>query len=1137
MFNFLIKLIFKFFYLLTYPIRVLRCRNYYATVEVGSHIPDPFDWSLGFFSFTWALLKLANCYKEIHKLSALISSYSYRFRLHPDQTLRRLLRDLELGTPSTNKPGHSHPFSSAYRSFANKTIDETILRYGYQPYSISSSIRDNGKGNRFYYTEKDFGLPYQNDTLEEDSIITMVDVDYYCDMNAYLSVGKPILLYTIIPESVAFQGPDYAFTIKDDEIRHQVNGGAKYSHRLWDYERDTVSVLTPDDTLIVYDVERRKLPGDPHHQLVLLDPVVAVPAPFWIHVEPHPLTRMKFHIGNGVNSIMDPVRDIVSCGIAGKFVCADIPVKTYEMVKSMFVESPKPVVGTLERPLFNKELMDAPEKASILYQCFKRTVDSPHEHASTSEARSYQVLGPLTHENPKPAGRQVHTPLVDHPDLYPSDSFNNDLASVKGRVLKTLNRKEPSTKYKTYKKEFIQFLVPDNIKGKGVPLTYEEVDNLQRGRLQRNRFKQAIEGVLSHAKCKIKAFVKKEPMAGIKDPRNISTVPIEHNIILSTFTYAFKLGVLFKQRWFAPGLIPADIARRVQEVAKNGCICRDFSRFDGHVSKFLDSVPDEAMVQWTAKQYRGQLVDRLQREKASRGITRNGFLYDPEYSRRSGSPCTTNSNTVITAFLGYCAARESGFNPKTSYRKLGLYCGDDGVDDPTIPIAAHQGVSEDVGMKLKAFKCQPGEPVEFCSRVFIDPRSSLDSYQCVERQLRKSHLSLQPPNITDSEACHYKYSSFVLTDAKTPILGSLARKMVEINTPVAQHKKPKAERAYVGGISIVAGPWPQEDEGAIRRVFLQQTAWSPDMIARAEEEISKIKCLNFEFTPLPVEQESSLPGQLNTGDVLVDYKAVVAKRRNNATKDHSDSSEKTTPPKEDQATGSYGNLQDTRGVRRSEPIRRHPGHHKDFSRSKQAPKFSRTRSSNDVRQIQGETSRLQMDGNVLGCTQRRRSRTILPTRRRIGSSNQPLGHDVQNGRVRKKWHHHLREETNAVMDCPNRQHPESARRLHSRSGPNTRSRRGRSNVLELSRHPRHTSHGDHVPLRGSDGSSRLHQSRAGRQTPQSGFRRPDEGSHSSHAGTRRRTQGRVSRRSGLNLLPSLTVWNTNTRSRRLETAV
>jgi hypothetical protein len=144
------------------------------------------------------------------------------------------------------RKGHSHQQAAAERNSATETMLSVVRAEGFTPYVLSPSPREaNELGCRKFYGLADLRQGYRNDDLTEDSVIVMTDVDYYADMAEIISYGLPILAYTFQPITVAGPVLNGCFTISNNMIKYQVNGGKDVTHQIWNYSQDTVYTRDP----------------------------------------------------------------------------------------------------------------------------------------------------------------------------------------------------------------------------------------------------------------------------------------------------------------------------------------------------------------------------------------------------------------------------------------------------------------------------------------------------------------------------------------------------------------------------------------------------------------------------------------------------------------------------------------------------------------------------------------------------------------------------------------------------------------------------------------------------------------------------------------------------------------------------
>jgi len=151
---------------------------------------------------------------------------------------------------------HTHPHSAALRSAASSFMEYVAIKMGHRPYILQQSATDQRRalaGSRAYYWAKDTQtMPSPRVNASTDAVI-IVDTDYYMDMpEELLKCPRYTQVYTIQPESVAHTESEYSFTFnREDELEMRIRGGATYTHKLWNYGRDTLLVTAQMVALLV----------------------------------------------------------------------------------------------------------------------------------------------------------------------------------------------------------------------------------------------------------------------------------------------------------------------------------------------------------------------------------------------------------------------------------------------------------------------------------------------------------------------------------------------------------------------------------------------------------------------------------------------------------------------------------------------------------------------------------------------------------------------------------------------------------------------------------------------------------------------------------------------------------------------
>jgi len=717
---------------------------------------------------------------------------------------------------------HSHPKSAEFRSSANQYLTEMVRRAGYDPYSVSSSRRDDGDGNRFFYCSKDFGMKHKNDPVGENSALIFTDVDYYADMPRWLNLWKPICMYTLSPDRLNFNNEEYSFQCKGNVLHYNVSGGGRYNHQLWDYKGDTVTAIDYDGNLLVYDIEQRKIQGDEQHRLVWLLPKAKITDPLWISVYfdwcDNLLSRKVMMDGN-LQYLWEPISDSLSIGEYGSNYSVTMSGKLYEAIRTRLQNKESTVfVSDVERMLKEAKHCDYVKDAPILYKCFGEQIAiKPNVIKTGAFPTVYLSIpkkGALSTEDSKMPGQVVTTPLTSQPAIFAAKGHNADRACIEGRIDAVRNSKRFSPKYKRYADEFVRRLVPQHLVGTGVPLSIGEVRETQTKRLQIGRFNQVAPMMSTNVENKIKAEIKTETYGAAKPPRNISTMTPEITIQSSAFSLPMA-KVLKIHQWYCPGKKPKEIVaaldRVLQMEPEHAIEEGDYTCLDGTQSAdYSNYLLLPMYMRYYAPEHRAEFRRLYKQIYKNQASTTTGFSYKPEMTVRSGSSITTQSGTLDNAFNVYCALRQMGYSEEEAWHLIGAIFGDDSVN------ANHRGVftnfiaqvARDLGMLYKSNLRARGEPVLFLGRYFVDPTTSNDSFADPMRTIGKLHASANK-TVSQEQGAANKAHGYITTDLMTPVIGTWAQRVIKITglkfkngTGEEQHKCSNA--------------WPQRDRVAIR---------------------------------------------------------------------------------------------------------------------------------------------------------------------------------------------------------------------------------------------------------------------------------------------------------------------------------
>ena len=156
--------------------------------------------------------------------------------------------------------------------------------------------------------------------------------------------------------------------------------------------------------------------------------------------------------------------------------------------------------------------------------------------------------------------------------------------------------------------------------------------------------------------------------------------------------------------------------------------------------------------------------------------------YNSLGTRLSGSPFTTDGNTIIAAYIVYRDNRRT-MPVEVAYHQIGLHYGDDGISYPSytlVDTAAQHGFT----LKLDHYY----ERIPFLGRYYVAPRSgSLSSFQDPVRTLTKFHVIVGDRTDEQAHAIYRaKAGAYLLQDHDTPIIGDFMRAVLRV-VPEAAH--------------------------------------------------------------------------------------------------------------------------------------------------------------------------------------------------------------------------------------------------------------------------------------------------------------------------------------------------------------
>lgn len=714
---------------------------------------------------------------------------------------------------------HSHGVAATIRTFANEFIEEVCSLSGLNPYSISMSRTDqikNKTGQRYFYWPKDLYMSYRDDVIPRNACCKLIDVDYYADMNAISREFDHIMAYTFVPKLPGGSIPDGTFSIADDTVTVNVNGGAEYNHQMWYYNRDQIFIRTWWGGKLML-VELKDCPSDGNdsdHKVVLLTTVCKIYGPAaWFFSETG-LVRRKFSHGafNATRSneeVGGKWQIFKHFSMRSSSISMSLTEQAIEAAYTRVSRAKTPATSDVERILlgYNMTPQSACHAASMfmsIYETQPELLMSQPQIITKYIGSSYMYvpLGPLLTEDAKPTMREL--PVAVFPAAwYPGKSYNSDNSCIDHRVMRVGNKVTTVPQfYNECAEDFLQMLLtPIGHNGYAstlptrswflTPASYDEVRERQSTGLKRSLLDRAREW-LFHGTRTFSTFIKSEAYGKIAPPRNISNPSIDTKSRLAAFMHPL-CDVIKQHHFYVFGKSPLEISHlmNAKASASKHAICTDYSKFDGSHSAFLSRFECSLYLRAYPPAYHREINDLLDTEVHAKCYTQHGLKYDNGFSRVSGSMHTSLMNTVNNALLSYIMYRLQKLEKRTAYESLGLYGGDDGVNFDLD--ATHvQSVAKRTGLTITSDIVPNGHPIKFLGRVFFGSVSICDVF----RQLSKFHLTTSPAIVPLTTVLRRKAEAYLITDPLTPIIGKYCATLLSFLP--SEHSKDKSELADPG---------------------------------------------------------------------------------------------------------------------------------------------------------------------------------------------------------------------------------------------------------------------------------------------------------------------------------------------------
>lgn len=674
-------------------------------------------------------------------------------------------------TATTLPIKHSHPIAAADRNSVRAMLNQYSVLSGQPMHYISMSTgeAEDKIGDKYYYFPKDMLTKPRFDKIPNNGTVAFVDVDYYVDMPNFLG-QRDCLIYTTDPLSLGGKTANGAFSFTNDQYTLMVNGGAKYSHGLWDYDSDIIFQKKWYGGNL-YTVEIQRL--NDHRSLVFINYRRTLYTPLaWLAFPNQSLSRKRVSDGLGFNHQKQLTLEgeiIHHFSREGCFFDVTMNDKDLNNLLVRTGYSKNPQLSDVERLFRSSNTSDALSSASLMYDYIMKSRKLSKTVVSMGFEDCYQALKPLVTEDGKPMTRRLLDPILDV-GVAPVKSLNNDTACIEGRVNRVKNQVDsyPSFYY-TVMAEYLEHLIPEpNILA---PWGFDQQSAKFCNKTQQKLIEKAENYMYYDSPFAVQSFQKAETYGKITDPRNISTLPMGHNFRLGQFSYVLSQFVFKEQAWYAFGKHPKFIAERVVKVASkcSRIVPSDISKYDGSRGRIYHDLDMATARRAFKTEYVEEIAQLINKERKVRGYTALGCDYEAEFNTLSGSSKTTWGNTNGNAFTVYLSLRLSGQSEQEAWDNLGVYGGDDGL---TGDIDENQlnATFAKLGILAKSETILNSQPVPFLGRVYVNPWVNGHSFIDVTRQLPKLHITTAPKTVEDYVCLSRKALGYLTTDGNTPLI-------------------------------------------------------------------------------------------------------------------------------------------------------------------------------------------------------------------------------------------------------------------------------------------------------------------------------------------------------------------------------
>jgi len=610
-----------------------------------------------------------------------------------------------------------------------------------------------------------------------------VNCDYHCEIPRYLQ-GQALLMHTLVPRSLVYHSASRLEYFDRNEYVTRTTDGITWRHELWDWKPRLVAVPSLFGEWI-YDITCRR--GNGNDAWVLAVPISWVPGSH--HTSALPMSRVD--VCDGAYNRLDSYtnrKPVVEMQLTGTPTSTIVDRHLLDRLECQYrsVKASSFTTGTIKFQL-NEDESDA--HYALVYDYLRTSLN--REHWTWLAASEFSpVYSPLGGCEPVPQEGRATMSLKPFylSGVAPTNCPNSTFRCIKGRIQDQRNADEdvPET-YDRYAKDFRKRLTTTLLNGrpKLIRKTIEEVLLKQKRTTQVAKREAAMYSWNSGPRLTpelemARAFQKDEVYSEPKDPRNIITLEMNHQLGYSTYTYAVQEEAK-RLVWYAFGQHPRKLAQRIHALgsAHKTVAITDYSRWDGSRGKWLWT--QWCLIMLTLFPDDERHLRNILAEMEDLPIRTRFAVINSGYMQLSGSPDTSIANTILNALINYLSYRMAGLNDLPAWEGLGVYGGDDGL---SFGVEGMRNVFEEVavnlGVKLKIDVLKTYQPVDFLGRIYLSPSNCGSSIRDVLRALTSLGVNTTPGSRSDRTALILKASAVLITDPVTPILTKLAYKILDL---------------------------------------------------------------------------------------------------------------------------------------------------------------------------------------------------------------------------------------------------------------------------------------------------------------------------------------------------------------------